>query len=112
MLNYKELLDLRDKLLHNEVGIEEAMQKLWGSRKEGQRSWHTKDWKERRANIIKDKCQICNSTEKLTLQHLVHPRKYVDFLRELTNKYTKDYINTSADIDKAELVNFIQAIYT
>ena len=31
-----------------------------------------KDWKERRAKFLKEKCEICDSTVTLTIQHLSH----------------------------------------
>lgn len=75
MLTYNELIDLRDKLASGGIGIELARAQYWNDSKEGQRSWNTKDWKERRSSFIKDKCEICGSKEILTIQHLSHPRK-------------------------------------
>jgi hypothetical protein len=75
MLTLDELIKLRDKLINNEIGIELAKEQCWKDFKEGQKSWHTKDWKERRIKFIKEKCQICISTETLTIQHLSHPKK-------------------------------------
>jgi hypothetical protein len=103
MLSYKELIELRDKLVNNEIGLELAKAQCWKDFKEGQRSWHKNDWKERRSDFIKDKCEICGSKETLTLQHLSHPRKYAEYLNEITRAYAKDYINTNPDIDKSEL---------
>ena len=78
MLTYIELIELRNKLINNEIGIEAAKNEYWKDFNKGQRSWHTKDWKERRAKIIKEKCEISNSKEALTLQHLSHPKKYLE----------------------------------
>ncbi|MEY8022117.1 hypothetical protein AB8P51_14860 [Muriicola sp. SD30] len=111
MLTYKELIALRDKLANDEVGLEFAKAQYWNDLKEGQRSWHTKDWKERRAKIIKDKCEICSSKETLTIQHLSHPRKYSEYLREITREYAKDYMNTNPEIDKYEFINYILKNY-
>jgi len=41
--------------------------------KDGKRVWHTKEWKELRDKLIKDKCEQCGSTEKLTLHHIWQP---------------------------------------
>jgi hypothetical protein len=79
MLTYNELIQLRDKLANGEIGLEFAKAQYWNDFEEGQRSWYTKDWKERRAKFIKDKCEICSSKETLTLQHLSHPRKYFEY---------------------------------
>lgn len=111
MLTYNELIELRDKLINNEIGIELAKEQCWKDFKEGQRSWHSKDWKERRLKIIKEKCQICNSKETLTLQHLSHPKKYNEYLREITRNYTSQYINSNSEIDKTEFRNLVLSDY-
>lgn len=111
MLTYNELIELRDKLINNEIGIELAKEQCWKDFKEGQRSWHSKDWKERRLKIIKEKCQICNSKETLTLQHLSHPKKYNEYLREITRNYTNQYINSNSEIDKTEFRNHVLLDY-
>lgn len=94
MLTYNELIELRDQLVNSEIQLELAKAQYWNGSKEEQRSWHTKDWKERRSEFIKDKCEICSSTDTLTIQHNSHPRKYSDYLRELIRGYTKDYIDS------------------
>lgn len=38
---------LRDKLASGEIGLESAQAQYWKDFKEGQKSWDTKDWKER-----------------------------------------------------------------
>ncbi|GAA4239747.1 hypothetical protein GCM10022291_35140 [Postechiella marina] len=111
MLTYNELIELRDKLINNEIGIELAKEQCWKDFKEGQRSWHSKDWKERRLKIIKEKCQICNSKETLTLQHLSHPKKYNEYLRVITRNYTNQYINSNSEIDKTEFRNHVLSDY-
>ena len=79
MLTYSELIGLRDKLANCEIPLEIAKAQFWNDFKEGQRSWHTKDWKERRSKLIKEKCEICASKDVLTLQHLSHPRKLSEY---------------------------------
>ena len=111
MLTYKQLIELRDKLTNEEMSLEQVKAQCWNDFKEGQRSWHTMDWKERRFEFIKDKCEICSSKETLTLQHLSHPRKYSEHLTEVTREYTKDYIDTSPEIDKSEFSNYILKKY-
>jgi hypothetical protein len=107
MLTYDELIELRDKLINNEIGIELAKEQCWKDFKEGQRSWHTKDWKERRLKFIKEKCQICSSTDTLTLQHLSHPKKYNEYFREITRTYTNHYIDSNSEIDKSVFRNHV-----
>lgn len=111
MLTYKELIELRDKLANGEIELELAKVQCWNGFKEGQRSWHTKDWKERRFEFIKDNCEICGSKDTPTLQHLSHPRKYSEHLTEVIREYAKDYIGTNPKTDKSELTNFIQRNY-
>jgi len=107
MLTYAQLIKLRDKLINNEIGIELAKEQCWKDLKEGQRSWHTKDWKERKKEFIKEKCEICGSTETLTLQHKSHPKKYNEYLREIKRTYTNNYINNNSEIDKTLFTNHV-----
>lgn len=107
MLTYKEHIDLRDKLVNGEIQLEVAKAQFWGEIKEGQRSWYTKDWQERRLKFLKDKCEICSGTETLTVQHLSHPRKYSEHLREITRKYAKDHIDINPEINKSEFTDYV-----
>ncbi|MCK3684515.1 hypothetical protein [Maribellus sp. YY47] len=111
MLTYNEFIELRNKLAKNEISLELAKAQCWNGLEEGKRSWHTKDWKDRRSEIIKDKCEICGSKETLTLQHSFHPKKYSEYTKDLTRAYAKDYIETNPDIDKSELTTHILEKY-
>lgn len=111
MLTYDELIELKDKLTNDEIGLEHAKEQCWNDFKEGQRSWHTKDWKERRSKFIKDKCEVCSSKESLTLQHLSHPRKYSEYLQEITRVYTKNYIDNNSEINKSIFRDYVLRNY-
>lgn len=111
MLTYNERIELRDRLANGEIGIEFAKAQYWSDFKEGKNSWYTRDWKERRAKFIKDKCQICSSKEALTLQHLSHPGKYSEYLRDVTRAYTEKYNTTNLDIDKKVFSNYVLTKY-
>lgn len=111
MLTYNELIDLRSKLANDEIPLELAKELYWKDFKGGKRSWHTKDWKERRAKILKEKCEICDSTNTLTIQHLSHPKKYADYEREVTRKYTQISKEINSDIDKSEFRKYIVENY-
>lgn len=111
MFTYNVLIELRDKLINNEIELELAKERCWKDFKEGQRSWHTKDWKERRSKFIKQKCEICSSKETLTIQHLSHPRKHPEYLREITGNYAKEYIEVNPEINKSEFSNYILKSY-
>ncbi|WP_296143043.1 hypothetical protein [uncultured Flavobacterium sp.] len=107
MLTYNEIKDLRNKITNGEILLELAKAQFWSNLKEGQKSWNTKDWKERRIKFLKEKCEICSGTEILTIQHLSHPRKYSEHLREITRKYTIDQINMNPEINKSEFNDYI-----
>lgn len=107
MLTYNERIELREKLVNGKISLDLAKELYWKDYQEGQRSWHTKDWRERRAKILKEKCEICNSTDTLTIQHLSHPKKYSEFEREVTRKYTQIFKETNSAIDKFEFKEHI-----
>ena len=92
MLTYKELIELREKLGKGEVTQDLARELYWKDHKEGQRSWHTKDWKERRDAIIKDKCEQCGSVDTLTLQHFSHPRQFSEVQRSTFQNYYEKFL--------------------
>lgn len=97
--------------MNDEISLDVAKAQCWNGSIEGQRSWHTKDWKDRRSEFIKDKCEICTSKDTLTLQHLSHPKKYSEFLTEVTRAYARDYIDSNPEIDKSELSNYLLRKY-
>ena len=112
MLTLNEFIELREKLINNEVKAEFVKKKLelhWDKLKEGKRSWHTKDWKERRDKFLKEKCEVCSSTDTLTIQHKSHPKTYYDFKREITKIHTNRLINTK--IDKEVFINYVTNEY-
>lgn len=111
MLTYNELIELRNRLTNGEIQLELAKAQFWDYFKEGQRSWNTKDWQERRLKFIKNKCEICSSKETLTIQHLSHPRKYSEYLREITREYAKDYMETNPEIKKSEFTDYVLKNY-
>jgi len=110
-MTYSELIELREKLVNDEVTIDFATELYWRDLEKGKKSWHTKDWKERRAKVIKDKCEICDSNKTLTIQHQSHPKKYNEYLRDVTSKYTRDYIHTNSSVSQQEFIEYILANY-
>jgi len=110
MLTLDEFIELREQLINNEVRAEFVKKKLeshWQKLKEGKKSWDTKDWKERKKKFIKEKCEICSSTEILTIQHNSHPKTYNYFKREITSTYTNQLINNNKEIDKEIFKNYV-----
>ena len=79
MLTLSEIIHLKENLLLGQMTLESATELYWNNYEKGKRSWHTKDWKERRNKIIKDSCEICDGTEILTLQHLSRPKKLKEY---------------------------------
>ncbi|RYY89475.1 MAG: hypothetical protein EOO15_06055 [Chitinophagaceae bacterium] len=111
MLTYNERIELRGKLKNGEIEVESALEIFWNGFKEGQLSWHTKDWKERRAQILKDQCEICGSKDTLTVQHRSHPQKFSDYLRDVTREYTKERIDRGTEINKGEFSRYVRGKY-
>lgn len=111
MLTYNELIDIREKLANNEITIVLAKELCRKDYAEGKRSWHTDDWKHRRTSIINDKCEICTSTETLTLQHISHPKKYYEHENDVTSKYAQIYIDSNPIINKSDFSKYIKKKY-
>lgn len=111
MLTYSEVIKLRDKLVNGEISVAFAKEHYWKDFKEGNRSWYTKDWKERRGEVLKDKCQICGSKDTLTLQHRSHPKEYNEYAKEVTREYTKVFIDSNPLVDQHELREYIMEKY-
>lgn len=102
MLTYNELIDLRKKLANEEITLELVKELIWKNYKKGKRAWHTKDWKERKIKVIKEKCEICDSRKILTIQHLSHPKRYSEYERDVTRKYAQIFIDSNTIVEKYE----------
>jgi len=111
MLTLNEFIELREQLINNEIGIGFAKEQCWKDLKKGKRSWHTKDWKERRDKFLKEKCEVCSSTDTLTIQHNSHPKKYNEYLKEIKRTYTNKYRNNNNEIDKEIFKNYVLKEY-
>lgn len=111
MLTLEDYTTLKEQLYKNEIALENAKSLVLAAAKEGKPSWQTKDWKERRSEMLKDCCEICGSKEVLTLQHLSHPKKYGEYERSVTSRYAKEEIVTKGFIDKDDLEEYISAKY-
>ncbi len=111
MRTLDELIDIKDRFIKKVINSQEVKFELWHDYKEGNRSWHAKDWKERRSEILKDKCEICESIEILTIQHLEHPRKYNEYRQEILKVFTSQYLDSNPNIDIIEFSKFINQNY-
>jgi len=109
-MTYEEIIKLKEKVSNDEISYKDAKEIYF---KDIERSWHTKDWKERRDVIIKDKCEQCGSTETLTLQHFSHPRKYDEIQRATFQQYYDKFSienenNKETLISKDDILNYIE----
>ena len=111
MLTYNDLIVLRNNLVNGSIEFKPAQAQYWSNFKEEQMSWQTKDWKERRSKVIKDKCELCGSKNTLTLQHRSHPKKHAEYLRDVTRDYAEAYIKSEPDFNKHEFMNYILKSY-
>jgi hypothetical protein len=93
----EKLIDLKNKLVNNEISTEEALDILYTKKT---RSWHTKEWKTLRDKILKDACEQCGSTEVLTIQHIWHPRDYKTMRSDILQKYNTERGHNPYDIER------------
>jgi ribosomal protein S27AE len=108
MLTYGQIIDLKEKVDRDEISGVNAKEIYFADVKENQRSWHTKDWKERRKLFLKDKCEQCGGTEYLTLQNQTRPERYdkyylnsfIYYHKLFTDEYEGNYddLTTKEDI--------------
>ena len=108
MLTLKELRELKANLDSGKISIDQAQNIYWDNFEKGKKSWHTDDWKERRKEVIKNECEICSSTETLTLQHLSHPKKHNEYLREVTREYNTLYTETNTSVERQEFIDHVK----
>ena len=59
--------------------------------------WNTKEWKELRKKLIKDKCEQCGSTEDLVLQHLWQPPTLGSLKYKMIREMFNDLIDNLTD---------------
>lgn len=108
MLTLKELIELKENLDNGKISLDRASEIYWDNYEEGKKSWHTEDWKERRKEFIKNECEICSSKETLTLQHLSHPKKHNEYVREVTRKYNTLYKESNDSDERQEFIDHVK----
>src|SRR5690606_6005497 len=106
MLLLHEFEQLREDLINNRKTIKEIEEILFSNSDTNSRSWHTKDWKERRDKIIKDYCEICNSKDYLTLQHKYHPQDYYTHKNNTIGNHHNQI--HEIEIDRDEFAKYIK----
>lgn len=69
---------IKSALLRNEITWQQALKAITSS---PGKPWHKKEWKEKRAALIKDYCEQCGKTESpFVLQHLQQPQPFKQLL--------------------------------
>jgi hypothetical protein len=111
MLTLDELINLKDRVEKGDTSIEDAKFLCWGNYIEGKRSWHTKDWKDRRSIMLKDHCEKCKSEDSQVIQHLSHPRKYTEIRTAIANEYTRVRLDSIPEIDNTEFTTYLSDEY-
>ncbi|OYD42853.1 hypothetical protein ACF3OC_11910 [Sphingobacterium cellulitidis] len=106
MLSLQQFKDLKEDLVNNKKSIEEISTILVQNSNTKNRSWHTKDWKERRQLVIKNYCEICNSKDNLTLQHRSHPQKFYNHKNEQINSNIENW--EVLEINKEDFIIYIK----
>jgi ribosomal protein S27AE len=111
-MTYEETINLREKLDKDEISPDIAKEMYFTDLKNGKRSWHTNDWKERKKLIIKDKCEQCGSIENITLQHSFHPEKFNKYYFEAYMHFHTIFVEENLSIldnltSKEDIINYI-----
>lgn len=78
MTHTEQIIQIRDAYLSGSITFDDAVRQLT----EMPCSWKTKEWAERRAQKLEDKCCVCGATDKLQIQHTRHPRKIFQIRKE------------------------------
>jgi len=104
MITCEEIIVLKKKLEKDEISSDEIKNVYYTDENLTKKSWQTKDWKERRKQVIKDRCEQCGETENLTLQHHSLPEKY--------NKYYKSAFMYYHDLFIEENINVLNNLIT
>lgn len=88
VMNLIELEKIEEALRADEITYEEAGEKVYGSTT---KPWQTEYWKKRRKELIKDTCELCDSTKQpMVLQHMWQPSSYKNRIREIYATYLEE----------------------
>ena len=82
--------EIRDLLISGQITWESACTML----KSAPKQWTTKEWKERRSQVLGDHCETCESTEDLRIQHTWHPPVFSDLCEMVKPVLWKEYEKT------------------
>jgi hypothetical protein len=112
MITLEEIIVLKQNLEKDLITTDKAKEIYFSNLDIDKKAWHTKEWKERRKYVIKDKCEKCGGTEILTLLNLSKPEKYDKYYLYSYNYFkdifdTKNNINFEDLITKNDIINYI-----
>jgi hypothetical protein len=113
MITYEEIIELRKKLDKDEISVDEVKNNYFTDENMSKKSWQTKDWRERRKQVIKDKCEQCGETENLTLYHPSIPEKYDKYYLNAYMYFNELFFeenenNFTGLITKEDILNYIE----
>ena len=112
MITLEEIIILKNNLEKDIISTDIAKELYFSNLDMDKKSWHTKEWKERRKQVIKDKCEKCGGNEILTLLNLSRPEKYDKYYLYAYN-YFKDIFSNKNDtnyenlITRNDIINYI-----
>lgn len=96
--------DIHKQLNANEISLVTA----WKRVKALQKPWNTKEWKVKRADIIKDKCEYCNSTDSLTIHYspAIHIQKK-SITNDIYSKHRQSVISKIPQVTYNDIECFV-----
>ena len=111
MLTLKQCIELKERLVNGTISYNEAEKVYWENYDESKKSWHTKEWKERRLHLIKDECTLCGRRDDLLIQHLSHPKKWFEYIKDVTAECAQMYIGSNPVVDHNEFYDYLNNNY-
>jgi len=114
MVTYEETIELRKKLANDDISTDEAKNIYFTDENMSKKSWQTKDWRERRKRLIKDKCEQCGATEDLAVHHPSMPEKYDKYYLKAYMYFNELFLEENANtnfndfITKEDILNYIE----
>lgn len=95
--------DMKIKLQNNEITGDDAINMINDAIKK--KSWHLKEWKEKRKKIIGKYCEKCGSDGIMVLQHSVHPKIKSHWNNFIIDKFLNAPIDKLIYVDKTEITS-------
>ena len=105
MKNEKDIFENINDFLSGNIKVRTFWIRNKEMRKKPFKPWKTELWKKNRKNKIKQCCEKCGSTERLTIQHTWHPKTFKKYLSETKRNlgYSKEYKKHLGEYPKDQL---------